>query len=85
METTLNRATSGLERAAADLRAYLASPEGRRVRRVLAGALIVAAPVITRLPVFRATKLGRLVGFTGGAALIVSAAKWLREWEPRTD
>ena len=85
METTLHRAGATVDRLAADFRGYLASPEGRRMRRMVAGALIVTAPLVSRLPVFRATKLGRLVGLAGGAALIAQAARWLRDWEPSVD
>jgi hypothetical protein len=66
-----------------DARAYLASPEGQRFRNMVATGLIVAAPFVSRLPVFRATLLGRLVGLTGGAAVIVKVANLIRDWEPR--
>jgi hypothetical protein len=66
-----------------DVRAFLASPEGQRYRRILATGLIAAAPLISRLPLFRASRLGRLVGLAGGAALIVKAAELIRDWEPR--
>jgi hypothetical protein len=76
-----------LEQEARDVlegvRAYLASPEGQRVRAGVAAGLIVAAPFVSRLPVFRATPLGRLIGFAGGAALIVKVADLIRDWEPR--
>lgn len=61
---------------------YLASDEGRDVRRKVATGLIFAAPVIARLPVMRASPLGRIVGLAGGAAIIVKAAEMLRDWEP---
>jgi hypothetical protein len=66
-----------------DVRAFLASPEGQRLRRVVATGLIAAAPLVSRLPVFRASRLGRLVGLAGGAALIVKVADVIRDWEPR--
>ena len=66
-----------------DARAFLASPEGQRFRNMVATGLIVAAPFVSRLPVFRASRLGRLVGLTGGAALIVKVAQVIRDWEPR--
>lgn len=62
---------------------YLDSPEGRRLRSRVASGLIVAAPLVSRLPVVRRTPLGRVVGFLGGAALIVKAAEMIRDWEPR--
>ena len=65
-----------------DIQGYLASEEGRRMRSRVATGLIVAAPVIARLPFMKASKLGKLVGFAGGAALIVKAAEMIRDWEP---
>lgn len=62
---------------------FLDSPDGRRLRRGVAAGLFVAAPLITRLPVFRASRLGRLVGLAGGTALIVKAAEFIRDWERR--
>jgi hypothetical protein len=50
---------------------------------MVATGLIAAAPFVSRLPVFRASRLGRLVGLTGGAALIVKVAHLIRDWEPR--
>jgi hypothetical protein len=65
-----------------ETRAFLGSPEGQRLRRTIATGLIVAAPLVTRLPVFRASRLGRLVGLAGGAAVIVKIADLIRDWEP---
>jgi len=78
----MDRMTSELDRGLGGARAYLASPEGRRLRKVVATGLIVAAPLIIRLPAFRASKIGRLVGLAGGATLIAAGARWLRDWEP---
>jgi len=65
-----------------DTRVYLASPQGRRMRRRVAAGLMVAAPVVARMPFMKAGRLGRFVGMAGGAALIVKAAELLRDWEP---
>lgn len=65
-----------------DVKGYLASPEGRRMRAWLATGLIVAAPAIARLPWMRLTRLGRLIALTGGAALVVKMAELIRDWEP---
>ena len=78
----MDRLAATAEDVLEDIKAYLASDEGRRVRRALATTMIVAAPVVTRLPLFRASMLGRLVGLAGGTALLVQAAKWIRDWEP---
>jgi hypothetical protein len=58
----------------------LESPAGRRIRRGVAAGLIVAAPLITRHRIFRMTPL-RLLGMAGGAALVVKAAEYIRDWE----
>ena len=71
-------------RAWNDVQDYLASDEGRRMRAKVAAGLMVAAPLIARLPVMRASKLGKLIGFAGGAALVVKAAEMIRDWEPAT-
>ena len=34
-----------------------------------------------RIPGVRATPIGRLLGVTGGAALVVRAAEAIRDWE----
>jgi hypothetical protein len=65
-----------------DIRAFLASPEGRRLRSRVASGLVIAAPALARLPWMRASRLGRLVGMAGGAALIVKLAELIRDWEP---
>jgi hypothetical protein len=68
--------------AVGDIRAYLASPEGQRLRSRVASGLVIAAPVLARLPLMRVSRLGRLVGMAGGAALIVKLAELIRDWEP---
>jgi hypothetical protein len=60
---------------------YLDSPAGRRFRRILAGAVIISVPLLTRLPVFRRTPIGRAVELIGGAALLVKLAEAIRDWE----
>jgi hypothetical protein len=66
-----------------DVRAFLASPEGQRLRTIVATGLIAVAPLVSRLPVFRASRFGRFVGIAGGTALIVKLADLIRDWEPR--
>lgn len=68
-----------------DVKAYLASPEGRRVRGYVAAALLAAAPAIPRLPIVRATWVGRALSIAGGTALIIKAAHAIRDWEARPD
>ena len=71
--------------AARDVRAYLSSPDGRRMRDLVAKGLIVSAPVVAQLPWMRVSRLGRLVGMAGGTAVIVKVAELIRDWEPYPD
>jgi hypothetical protein len=70
-----------LERGADDARAWLATPQGRRLRTLAAQALVLTAPLILRHPFFK-TPAGRLVEVAGGAALLVKLAELMRDWEP---
>ena len=72
------RAKKGVD----EVRAYLASPEGQKLRRRAAQVLIIAAPLLARSKIFGRSKVGKLVGLLGGAALIVKLAEVLRDWEP---
>jgi hypothetical protein len=69
---------------AREITRFLSSPAGRRMRGVLAGAIILTAPAIFRIPVLRRHPLIRALEFLGGAALVVRFAEVLRDWE-RTD
>jgi hypothetical protein len=69
---------------AEQLRAWLATPQGRRFRQLFARVLLVGSPLIFRLRIFRATPLGRLIEFAGGAAVLVKLAEIIRDWEPDT-
>ena len=60
---------------------FLDSPAGRRLRHTAATGLIISAPVIAQMPAMRASRIGRLVGAAGGAALIVRVAEAIRDWE----
>jgi hypothetical protein len=75
----------GLELTLADIRKYMASPEGREMRERVAKGLIISAPLLLRIPFVRATPAGRLIGAFGGAALIAKLARSLRDWEPTVD
>jgi hypothetical protein len=68
--------------AAEAVRAYLASDQGRRLRRGIAAVLIVGAPLVSELPVIRRTPVARVLRVAGMAALVVKGAEWLRDWEP---
>ena len=60
---------------------YLDSPRGRRLRRILAGALIISVPLVMRLPALRRSPVGRAVELVGGTALLVKLAEAMRDWE----
>jgi len=62
----------------------LQTPQARRARIVVATGLIAAAPVIAKHPYVRKTRVFRIVGVAGGAALLVKVAEVIRDWEPRT-
>jgi hypothetical protein len=60
---------------------FLSTPAGKRMRGVLAGAIIMTAPMVFRIPGLRRYPLIRALEFLGGAALIVRFAEALRDWE----
>jgi hypothetical protein len=72
------RARRGLD----EVRAYLASPEGQRLRKRTAQVLILAAPLLARSKFITRHPVGRAIGLLGGAALIIKLAEALRDWEP---
>jgi hypothetical protein len=65
-------------------RTYLASPEGRELRRKVATAVIVGLPLISELPVFRRTPLGKAMRTAALGALVIRGAEWVRDWEPES-
>lgn len=67
--------------AADELLEFLDSPPGRRLRKVLAGAVIVSVPLIMRVPGLKRSPLGRLVAVTGGSAILIGIAEAIRDWE----
>jgi hypothetical protein len=78
----MRRIGDRIEVAVQDVEDFLDSPTGRRFRRLLAGAAIVAAPLLFRLPVLKRYPLLRALELAGGAALVVKFAEALRDWEP---
>ena len=71
--------------AASAARSFFASEQGQRLRHQAATALIVAAPLISELPVVRRSPIARLLRTAAVGALIVKGAEWLRDWEPRAE
>ena len=68
--------------SATQIRRFLASDEGRRLRRFLAAGLVISAPLLFRLPLLRRHPMLRFLEMLGGAALIVKLAESLRDWDP---
>ena len=81
-EGLIDEALASLDRGVTEFRRYLASPQGRELRRRVAQVAIVAAPLLFRLKFIRNHPVGRLLGIVGGAALVVKLAEALRDWEP---
>ena len=78
----LDEIEAWLDRGVKEFRAYMASPEGRQVRRRVAQVLIIGAPLLFRTKFIRRNPVGRVIGLVGGAALVVKLAEALRDWEP---
>jgi len=68
--------------AAGEVKRFAASEQGRRIRHNVATGLIIAAPAVVSLPVLRRTRLGKLIELAGGAALVVTLAERIRDWNP---
>lgn len=79
---SVRRLGDRVEVAYDDAVAFLTSPAGRRLRVVLAGALIATAPLVFRVPGLRRYPLIRALELIGGAALVVKFAETMRDWEP---
>jgi hypothetical protein len=86
MREELSRLAAEAQKAVTDgveqTRAWLATPNGRRFRQVLARVLLLASPLLFRHRFFRATWTGRIIELAGGAALLVKLAEAIRDWEP---
>jgi hypothetical protein len=78
----LDEASAMLDRGIHQFKVYMATEEGRQLRRRLAQAAILGAPLVLRLKFFRSTLVGRLIAVAGGAALVVKLAEAIRDWEP---
>jgi hypothetical protein len=79
---TIRRIGDRIEVAYDDVVGFLGTPAGRRLRTLLAGALIATAPLVFRVPGLRRYPLIRTLEVIGGAALVVKFAESLRDWEP---
>jgi hypothetical protein len=65
-----------------DVRKFLASDAGRRLRRALGAGIVLTAPLLFRIPGLKRHPLFRAVELVGGLALVVKLAEALRDWEP---
>ncbi len=81
----MQRARGRIVLTADQVATFLESPAGRRFRGLLAGGIILTAPMIFRIPVLRRYPLIRWLELVGGAALIVKAAEAIRDWERAGD
>src|SRR5437016_5647237 len=63
-------------------RRYLASEQGRAVRRKMATVVIIGAPIVSELPVIRRHPVARLLRTASLATLLIKGAEWVRDWEP---
>lgn len=81
MRSSIRRAGDRIEITAEQARAFLASPAGARFRRYVASGVIVAVPLVFRLPVIRRYPLLRALEAIGGVALAVKAAEAIRDWD----
>ena len=79
--TRVKRLAEQADIAVDELLEFLDSPAGRRLRKVLAGAVIVSVPLIMRIPGLKRSPIGRLVAVTGGGAILVGIAEAIRDWE----
>jgi hypothetical protein len=80
----LTEAQEVLGSGAEAVRAWLATEQGKRFRQLFARGLLLASPLIFRLRIFRATPVGRIIEFAGGAAVLIKLAEIIRDWEPET-
>ena len=77
-----DRAREVTQMAVGEAKRFAASEQGKRIRHNIATGLIVAAPAVVSLPVLRRTRLGKLIELAGGAALVVTVAERIRDWNP---
>jgi hypothetical protein len=77
----LQELSEWLDTSAEEVLAFLDSPGGRRLRRILATGMILSIPLLVRLPGLRRSPIGKLLELTGGAALVVKLAEMIRDWE----
>lgn len=78
----LRRVGNRVQISVQDIQALMGSETGRKLRRLIAGGVIVTAPLLFRSPGLRRYPLFRALELIGGVALVVKLAEALRDWEP---
>jgi hypothetical protein len=78
----LRRVGNRVQISVQDLQTLMASETGRKLRRLIAGGVIVTAPLLFRSPGLRRYPLFRALELIGGVALVIKLAEALRDWEP---
>jgi hypothetical protein len=71
-----------IQRRRSEALRYLASPAGERFRHRAAWVLVVALPLVFRIPALRRHWAIRLLEFAGGAAILVKLGRAVRDWQP---
>ena len=84
MTTTVDALFERAADAADAARSFLASEQGKKLRRHIATVVIVGAPFISQLPVVRRSPVARLLRTAALGTLVIKGAEWLRDWEPQT-
>lgn len=84
MTTTVDALFERAADAADAARTFLASEQGKKLRRQIATVVIVGAPLISQLPVVRRNPVARLLRTAALGTLVIKGAEWLRDWEPQT-
>ena len=84
LRSVMDEIRQAADRAAVRTVDYLASPGGQRLRRRLAGAMILAAPMLFKVPGLRRYPVVRLIEVLGGAAVVIELARLIRDWQPET-
>ena len=79
VDTLFERAADAADAA----RTFLASEQGKKLRRQIATVVIVGAPLISQLPVVRRSPVARLLRTAALGTLVIKGAEWLRDWEPQ--
>ena len=81
MNARMQEMADRIDTTVEELLAFLDSPSGRRLRKIVATGLIISVPLVMRMPWLRRTPIGKLIELGGGAALVVKFAEMIRDWE----